>query len=160
MVGNMLMAFSLGLIPFSVQYVLLRVFYAFEDTRTPFLNTLWVAGSSALLSLLCYKTLPARWAVVGMAACYGVSYAVGTVVALRRLKQRLGSLDGGRIVKTYTRLVLAAWRLGGRLLRHQPCPPQLPRPRHRRGFSHAASWAAWSCSASSSPAPRCCGSRR
>lgn len=107
MVGNMLMAFSLGLIPFSVQYVLLRVFYAFEDTRTPFLNTLWVAGSSALLSLLCYETLPARWAVVGMAACYGVSYAVGTVVAVRRLKRKLGSLDGSRIVKTYTRLILA-----------------------------------------------------
>ncbi|BFO22994.1 hypothetical protein SHKM778_93820 [Streptomyces sp. KM77-8] len=33
--GYMLMAFGLGLIPYSVQYVVLRAFYAYEDTRTP-----------------------------------------------------------------------------------------------------------------------------
>lgn len=33
--GYVLMAFGLGLIPFSVQYVVLRGFYAYEDTRTP-----------------------------------------------------------------------------------------------------------------------------
>lgn len=33
--GFMLMAFGLGLIPYSVQYVVLRAFYAYEDTRTP-----------------------------------------------------------------------------------------------------------------------------
>ncbi len=38
-VGYMLSAFALGLIPYSVQYVLLRGFYAYEDTRTPFSNT-------------------------------------------------------------------------------------------------------------------------
>ncbi|CAM5257214.1 lipid II flippase MurJ [Streptomyces violaceorubidus] len=36
--GYMLMAFGLGLIPYSVQYVVLRAFYAYEDTRTPFYN--------------------------------------------------------------------------------------------------------------------------
>ncbi len=33
--GFILMAFALGLIPYSVQYVVLRGFYAYEDTRTP-----------------------------------------------------------------------------------------------------------------------------
>lgn len=33
--GYMLMGFGVGLIPFSVQYVVLRAFYAYEDTRTP-----------------------------------------------------------------------------------------------------------------------------
>ncbi|MFB8306816.1 lipid II flippase MurJ, partial [Kitasatospora purpeofusca] len=41
--GYMLMAFGLGLIPYSVQYVVLRAFYAYEDTRTPFYNTVIVA---------------------------------------------------------------------------------------------------------------------
>ncbi|NED79622.1 murein biosynthesis integral membrane protein MurJ, partial [Streptomyces sp. SID11233] len=35
-IGFVLMAFGLGLIPYSVQYVVLRGFYAYEDTRTPF----------------------------------------------------------------------------------------------------------------------------
>ncbi len=31
------MAFSLGLVPYSAQFVMLRGFYAYEDTRTPFI---------------------------------------------------------------------------------------------------------------------------
>ena len=38
-IGYVLMAFGLGLIPYSAQYVMLRGFYAYEDTRTPFYNT-------------------------------------------------------------------------------------------------------------------------
>lgn len=66
--GYMLMAFGLGLIPFSVQYVVLRAFYAYEDTRTPFYNTVIVAVFNAVASAVCYFVLPARWAVVGMVA--------------------------------------------------------------------------------------------
>jgi len=73
----MLMAFGLGLIPYSVQYVVLRAFYAYEDTRTPFYNTVIVAAVNAVASAACYFVLPARWAVVGMAASYGVAYAIG-----------------------------------------------------------------------------------
>lgn len=36
-----------GLIPYSVQYVVLRGFYAYEDTRTPFYNTVIVATVNA-----------------------------------------------------------------------------------------------------------------
>ena len=107
-VGWMLSAFALGLIPYSAQYVLLRGFYAYEDTRTPFYNTVWVAASQALLSGLCYLVLPARWAVTGMAFAYGVSYLVGLLVALPRLKRRIGELDGPRIKHTYSRLIGAS----------------------------------------------------
>ncbi|MER5522901.1 murein biosynthesis integral membrane protein MurJ, partial [Streptomyces sp. NPDC002763] len=71
--GYMLMAFALGLIPYSVQYVVLRAFYAYEDTRTPFYNTVIVAAVNAGASALCYFLLPARWAVAGMAAAYGLA---------------------------------------------------------------------------------------
>ncbi|MEV6109233.1 murein biosynthesis integral membrane protein MurJ [Streptomyces sp. NPDC051940] len=107
-IGLVLMAFGLGLIPFSVQYVVLRGFYAYEDTRTPFYNTLVVAGVNAALSALSFLVLPDRYAVVGMAASYGVAYAVGVGVAWRRLKTRTGDLDGNRVLRTYTRLSLAS----------------------------------------------------
>ncbi|MFS0694326.1 murein biosynthesis integral membrane protein MurJ [Streptomyces nitrosporeus] len=107
--GFILMAFGLGLIPYSVQYVVLRGFYAYEDTRTPFYNTVIVAAVNAAASALCYVVLPARWAVVGMAASYGLAYAVGVGIAWRRLRNRLGGdLDGARVVRTYARLCLAA----------------------------------------------------
>ncbi|WP_031164356.1 murein biosynthesis integral membrane protein MurJ [Streptomyces durhamensis] len=107
--GYMLMAFGLGLIPYSVQYVVLRAFYAYEDTRTPFYNTVIVAVVNAGASALCYFLLPPRWAVAGMAAAYGLAYAIGVGVAWRRLRKRLGGdLDGARVLRTYARLCIAS----------------------------------------------------
>lgn len=115
--GYILMAFSLGLIPFSVQYVVLRGFYAYEDTRTPFYNTVIIAAVNAAGSALAYVVLPARWAVAGMAAAYGLAYATGVGVAWKRLRNRLGGdLDGPRVIRTYTRLAgasIPAALLGG-----------------------------------------------
>lgn len=107
--GYMLMAFGLGLIPYSVQYVVLRAFYAYEDTRTPFYNTVIVAAVNAAASGLCFLLLPARWAVVGMAASYGLAYVIGVGIAWRRLRKRLGGdLDGARVLRTYARLCIAS----------------------------------------------------
>ena len=107
--GYILMAFGVGLIPYSVQYVVLRGFYAYEDTRTPFYNTVIVAVCNAAGAGLCYLLLPARWAVIGMAAVYGVAYAVGVGVAWRRLSRRLGGdLDGPHVLRSYARLCLAS----------------------------------------------------
>ncbi|MGA5068919.1 murein biosynthesis integral membrane protein MurJ [Streptomyces exfoliatus] len=107
--GFILMAFGLGLIPYSVQYVVLRGFYAYEDTRTPFYNTVIVAAVNAAASAICYVVLPAQWAVVGMAASYGLAYAVGVGIAWRRLRTRLGGdLDGTHVMRTYARLCMAS----------------------------------------------------
>lgn len=107
--GYILMAFGLGLIPYSVQYVVLRGFYAYEDTRTPFYNTVIVAAVNAAASAICFVILPSQWAVVGMAASYGLAYAVGVGVAWRRLRTRLGGdLDGSHVLRTYARLMGAA----------------------------------------------------
>jgi putative peptidoglycan lipid II flippase len=107
--GFMLMAFGLGLIPYSVQYVVLRAFYAYEDTRTPFYNTVIVAAVNASASGICFFVIPARWAVVGMAASYGLAYMIGVGIAWRRLKKRLGGdLDGSRVLRTYARLSIAS----------------------------------------------------
>jgi putative peptidoglycan lipid II flippase len=48
--GYMLQALGLGLIPFSAQYLVLRGFYAFEDTRTPFFMAAWIAGVNIALA--------------------------------------------------------------------------------------------------------------
>ncbi|MFJ3667956.1 murein biosynthesis integral membrane protein MurJ [Streptomyces sp. NPDC090106] len=107
--GYMLMAFGLGLIPYSVQYVVLRAFYAYEDTRTPFYNTVIVAAVNAVASAVCFFVLPARWAVVGMAASYGLAYVIGVGVAWSRLRKKLGGdLDGARVMRTYARLCIAS----------------------------------------------------
>ncbi|MFE0423757.1 murein biosynthesis integral membrane protein MurJ [Streptomyces sp. NPDC058953] len=108
-IGFTLMAFGLGLIPYSVQYVVLRGFYAYEDTRTPFYNTVIVAVVNASAAGVAFLVLPARWAVVGMAASYGLAYMIGVGVAWSRLRKRLGGdLDGAHVMRTYTRLCMAS----------------------------------------------------
>lgn len=107
--GYILMAFGVGLIPYSAQYVVLRVFYAYEDTRTPFSNTVIVSAAWIALSVLSFVALPDRWVVAGIAFSYGIAYALGISVAWRRLRRRLRTdLDGARIVRTYVRLAGAS----------------------------------------------------
>ncbi|MFZ3566324.1 murein biosynthesis integral membrane protein MurJ [Streptomyces sp. BH097] len=107
--GYMLQAFGLGLVPFSAQYLLLRGFYAFEDTRTPFLMATWTAGVNIALATACHLLLPARWAVVGMAGAYTLSYVAGLALTARLLRGRLGSrIDDGGLRRTYGKLCCAA----------------------------------------------------
>ncbi|MFK0110359.1 murein biosynthesis integral membrane protein MurJ [Streptomyces sp. NPDC091217] len=111
--GEMLQAFGLGLIPFSAQYLLLRGFYAFEDTRTPFRMAVWISGIDIALALACHLLLSPRWAVTGMAAAYSLSYGIGLLLTAVRLRRRTeGLLDGRRICRTYAKLVAAATAAG------------------------------------------------
>ncbi|MEU9439973.1 murein biosynthesis integral membrane protein MurJ [Streptomyces sp. NPDC048304] len=107
--GHMLQAFGLGLIPFSAQYLLLRGFYAFEDTRTPFFMAVWIGVVNVALATACHLLLPARWAVTGMAGAYTVSYVAGLLLTARLLARRTGGrLDDGTLRGTYARLLGAA----------------------------------------------------
>ena len=102
------MAMVLGLVPFSAQYLFSRIFYAYEDARTPFwiqvaTVTVWAAGSvlSALL-------LPPAWIVPGIGLAMSVSNLVGAGIALVITSRRLGGLDGRTILASHGRFVLAA----------------------------------------------------
>ena len=111
-IGFMLTAFGLGLIPFSAQFLMLRGFYAFEDTRTPFTINIWIAAANVVMSSSVYyglrQTKYERWSVVAMCAVYGVSYCIGLAITAAKLKRRLRGLEGGRIMQTYTRLMASA----------------------------------------------------
>lgn len=107
--GHMLQAFGLGLIPFSAQYLLLRGFHAFGDTRTPFLMAVWIAAVNIALATACHLLLPVRWAVTGMAGAYTVSYLAGLALTARLVRRRVGGrLDEGALRRTYTRLLCAS----------------------------------------------------
>ncbi|MFE0381616.1 murein biosynthesis integral membrane protein MurJ [Streptomyces inhibens] len=111
--GHMLQAFGLGLIPFSAQYLLLRGFYAFEDTRTPFWMAFWISAVNIALATACHLLLPARWSVTAMAGAYTVAYGIGLLVTALLLRRRLsGRLDGRRLCRTYGKLTASAATAG------------------------------------------------
>ncbi|MFI6846242.1 murein biosynthesis integral membrane protein MurJ [Kitasatospora sp. NBC_00085] len=111
--GHMLQAFGLGLIPFSAQYLLLRGFYAFEDTRTPFWMAVWISAADIALATACHLLMPPRWSVTGLAGAYAASYAIGLLVTALLLRRRLGGrLDGRRLCRTYGKLTASALAAG------------------------------------------------
>ncbi|MEV6007625.1 murein biosynthesis integral membrane protein MurJ [Streptomyces sp. NPDC051976] len=85
----MLVAFALGLPAFAGQYLLARGFYALGDTRTPFFLNVLIAAVNASAAVVSYLTLPARWAVTGMAAGYALACSVGLLTTARLLRRRL-----------------------------------------------------------------------
>jgi putative peptidoglycan lipid II flippase len=110
--GYVLMGFALGLIGFSSQHIMLRGFYAYEDTRTPVFIQILVVAASAACAVLAYAVLPVQWKTVGIAVSYGIGYWLGFFASIAVLRRRIGGADGRRLASTYARAGAAALLAG------------------------------------------------
>ncbi len=108
-VGWTLIALALGLVPFTIQYVFLRAFYALEDTRSTFFLQILISGVNVLVAVaLVFTVGQPRWVAPSLGVAYSLSYAVGIVVSYRRLRRRLTSLSSHELVRHCARLLLAS----------------------------------------------------
>ncbi len=99
--------YALGLVAFSVLFVVQRVFYALEDTRTPFF--LQVLQATLFISLaLAVATLPVGQIAWGLALSASIAGGVQTLVAIFVLRQKLGGLSLTPLVLNFARFALAA----------------------------------------------------
>ncbi len=107
-VGSALMALAIGLVPFTVQYVCLRAFYALEDTRSTFFLQCLIAAANVVFGIAAVLLFdrPALVAT-GLGLAYSLAYGVGVVVSFRRLGRRLPELDGESLIKHCIRLIAA-----------------------------------------------------
>ncbi|HEX5017314.1 MAG TPA: murein biosynthesis integral membrane protein MurJ [Actinomycetes bacterium] len=108
LLGLTLSAFAIGLPAFSAYYILMRGFYALEDTRTPTLNAMIQVGVNIVLAVAAVHWLSADWAIPGLGLAYAISYWVGLVALATQLRRRLERLDGYLVVRTHVRVVLAS----------------------------------------------------
>ncbi|GAA1281502.1 murein biosynthesis integral membrane protein MurJ [Brachybacterium alimentarium] len=92
--GTVLVAYMLGLVPFASLYLIKRVFYAYEDARTPFLTQIPVTVISLAAIPVILLTVDPLWATASAAGAssFGnlVSWLMGTW-QLRRHARRLGT---------------------------------------------------------------------
>ena len=99
--------YSLGLVAFSVLFVVQRVFYALEDTRTPFF--LQVVQATLFIALaLAVATLPIGQIAWGLALSASIAGGVQTLVALVVLRRKLGGLSLKPLVVNFAKFALAA----------------------------------------------------
>ena len=92
-IGMILSGFALGLIPFCSSYVMLRGFYAFEDTKTPAAITLLMNIVTILCATISYLVLPIRFITVGIAVSFGIGYLSSSLLARFLLSKRIGRLN-------------------------------------------------------------------
>lgn len=99
--------YSLGLVAFSVLFVVQRVFYALEDTRTPFF--LQVAQATLFISLaLAVATLPVGQIAWGLALSASIAGGFQTLVAIVVLRRKLGGLSLKPLLVNFAKFSLAA----------------------------------------------------
>jgi putative peptidoglycan lipid II flippase len=103
-VGEAFGAFSLGLIPFVIFQLLLRVFYAMHDSRTPAIIGFLTAIATVIGNFVVLAVLPAGRVVIGMAFVYGLTSVFSAVIAWRLLNRRIGSLDGRLVTRSLVRM--------------------------------------------------------
>jgi len=107
-IGTVFGIFSLGLVPYMMFQLMLRVFYAMHDSRTPMYIGVAVMVTNIAVSLLSLAVLPAGHVVQGVAAAFGLANLTGTVIAWRILSHRMHGLDGHQIARSLVRMHLAA----------------------------------------------------
>jgi putative peptidoglycan lipid II flippase len=91
-IGLILSGFALGLIPFCSSYLMLRGFYAFEDTKTPAGITLVMNVVTIVSAVIGYSILPTRLITVGIAISFGLGYLASSLWARQLLSKRVGAI--------------------------------------------------------------------
>jgi putative peptidoglycan lipid II flippase len=107
-IGRVFGIFSLGLVPYMMFQLMLRVFYAMRDSRTPMFIGVGVMATNIAASLLALAVLPSGHVVEGLAVAFGLANVVGTVVSWIILSRRLRGLAGRQIARSLIRMHLAA----------------------------------------------------
>jgi putative peptidoglycan lipid II flippase len=99
--------YAVGVVPFSVLFVAQRVFYALEDTRTPFLLQLFQSTIFVGLALA-VATFPTGQIAFGLALSTSIAGGIQTALALMVLSRKLGGFTFAPVLASYARFALAA----------------------------------------------------
>lgn len=106
-VGFTTIGMLLGLVPFSIYFILLRGWYAMEDTKTPFYLSLVLNGVNVALSIGLFSVAPTALKVPAIGLAFGVTYWVMMPVAWPLLSRRVGDLRTAATWRAVARMLLA-----------------------------------------------------
>jgi putative peptidoglycan lipid II flippase len=87
--GGIASMFALGLPAFSLFYVLLRSYYAQENTKTPFLINLGFNGLHIVIGFALFSLMPKGLQVAGLALGYSISYVITCALTWHRVGKRV-----------------------------------------------------------------------
>ena len=104
--GLTLSAFALGLIPVSINLVLLRGLNAFENLRSQVIGNLIMNIISVILSIAVAMCLEPKWVTVGLAGVFTIHYFIGAAISFYLIKRHQINLPVFSIMVFYLKLLL------------------------------------------------------
>jgi putative peptidoglycan lipid II flippase len=108
-----LLFFSIGLIAQGLIPLLLKTFYAIQDTKTPLYISIIVMIVNAVLSVSLPFIAPLQLGVAGIALAFSVAGIVNALLLFVLLHEKIGALDPDhRIFESTFRLVIASIFMG------------------------------------------------
>ena len=102
--GLVLSAFSLGLLPLSVNLIALRGLNAFENVKLQVLSNAIMKIVGSLAAFVFAFSLPAKWVTVGLAIALTFSYYIGAWTSIRLLRRHRIDIHTKEITGLYLRL--------------------------------------------------------
>jgi putative peptidoglycan lipid II flippase len=106
--GVVFSVFSLGLVPYMLFQLQLRVFYSLHDSKTPALVGVATMVVGVAANLIALALVPERDVVAALGIGFGLANLVGAVMAWRILSRRLGGLAGHEVGRSLLRMHAAA----------------------------------------------------
>jgi putative peptidoglycan lipid II flippase len=106
-IGQTIQAFSLAMIAFTVHYLMLRGFYATEDTRTPFFIQVAIALVNIVAAVVLTSIVEPYRVAMMLALAYGIAYVVGSIVSVTLLSRRIGSVVDREMIAFVVQLTIA-----------------------------------------------------
>jgi len=103
-VARVLQFFAIGLFSFSAFQLLLRAYYAMQDTRTPALVNIAAVAVNTAANIVLFHLLGVR----GLALGFASAYTFGAVVLVVLIRRRLGGMEGRTILEGLGKVVVAS----------------------------------------------------
>ena len=111
--GAVASMFALGLPAFSLFYVLLRSYYAQENTKTPFMINLGFNFLHIVIGFALFSLLPDGLQVAGLALGYSISYVITCAITWNRVGKRVPEISNNGHLRLLVRVVTASAVAGG-----------------------------------------------
>lgn len=119
--------FGAGLVVFTVHYLMLRGFYALEQTRAVFVIQCAVAATNIVAAVVLVGVTSDKWTSPALIGAYTAAYLVGAVISSLVLRGRLGGLGSRGGWASYAgRLAVAVAAATGLALGVRVLLPGLP----------------------------------
>jgi putative peptidoglycan lipid II flippase len=96
--------FAIGVFFFTTHYLMLRGFYALEQTRRVFVIQCAVSATNILAAVLLTRDIEPEQTAPRLVLAYAAAYAVGAAISYRQLSGQLGGLAGRRLLRFGVRI--------------------------------------------------------